>query len=431
VKILSKDKVEPLAVTAVSIIARAAHLLFFLVIGNKYGASSSTDFVIYMLAPLTVLSGVVSGAAETVVMPVFHKTDNPEAARYIFLYSIKKIIIFTLPISFIIVAILSAAFQKYDFLTIATLLFIPLLSGLSSLKTGVLNASGRFRAAVSGPFFGALSAVTFLFFAPVNIYCFSLSFFIFELGKFLFLFLFDDIATGKIPKKNESDDRIITWGIRNAKWQLLGSFVFSLGYPVDIWFASTLDSGSVTFVEYANKLWNIVPLFFVGHITVIYAAFSKASIQGSTSINIHRAAIRYLFFGAAGSLFVFFASDCIIRMLYGFGEMNVQHQEKLSDLLKNYLIGAGPYVGGLVYVRAMSAAGRSDLLFAVACFGSLCNVIFDALFIRVVGLNGIGLATSLIYIINFFIFSCCHENIKKTSFVCRHLYSFNKESSSS
>lgn len=408
-KILSKNRLEPLLVTAVSIIARAAHLLFFLIIGNKYGASSSTDFVIYMLAPLTILSGVVSGAADTVVMPVFHKIDHPGNAKYIFIFFIKKIITFILPISIFFIIISSVIIQKYDLLIIIVLFSIPVFSGLTSLKIGILNASNRFRVAMIGPFFGSISAIIFLFFTPVNKYYLGSSFLVFEIGKFICLYFFKNITTNSISLRTEHGDQLIKWGLHNAKWQFLGSFVLSLVYPVDIWFASMLATGSVTFVEYANKLWNIVPLFFVGHISIIYSIFSKATAKGINSINIHRIAVQYLFFGVIASLAIFSVSDFIIKMLYGFGKMNMQQQAELSALLKSYLIGAGPYVGGLVYVRAMSAAGRTDLLFTVASIGLLCNIIFDALFIRIAGLNGIGLATSAVYLFNFIWLSYFHH----------------------
>ena len=318
-----------------------------------------------------------------------------------------------MPLSILAVICSSIIVKKYDILIIIVLFSVPVFSGLASLKIGVLNASNRFRVAMLGPFFGSISAVIFLFFTPSNKYYLGASFLVFEVGKIICLFLFKDITTNSSSFRSDHGDQLIKWGLHNAKWQFLGSFVLSLVYPVDIWFASTLYAGSVTFVEYANKLWNIVPLFFVGHITIIYATLSKAKATGVKSINTHRIAIKYLFFGVIVSLVILSVSDVIIRMLYGFGKMSMQQQRELSTFLKSYLVGAGPYVGGLVYVRAMSAAGRTDLLFAIACIGLLCNIIFDALFIRIAGLNGIGLATSVDYLCIFFLLTYFYSKNEK------------------
>jgi peptidoglycan biosynthesis protein MviN/MurJ (putative lipid II flippase) len=406
-----KNKIEPLIVTIANIVARGSHLLFFLVIGNKYGASGTTDIVLYLLAPLTVLTAVASGAAESVIMPAFHKTDNIDTARYLFVYAVKKITIFILPLSLLIILIFSAINKHFDFWMIAILLPTPLFGSLAAFKIGVLNASNKFRLAVLGPLFGGIAAVSFLVLAPVNMYCFGLSFLLFELCKAGGLYFFKDLTQGGRPLQSDAGDKIIRCGVKNTKLQVISSLILALVYPVDIWFAGTLETGSITFVEYANRLWNIVPLLFVGHIAITYASLSKAASGkvSNNALNIHRIAVRYLFLGIGLSLTVILTSHSISRLLFGFGEMSIQQQDILADLLNSYLLGAGMYVGGLVYVRAMSAMGRVDLLLAVACLGLLCNIICDAVFVRLIGVNGIGLATSVVYTCNFFALAYLYE----------------------
>ena len=168
-----KNKIEPILVTLVNIIARGSHLVFFIVIGNKYGASTVTDTVIFLLTPLMVLTAVTSSSAEAVIMPAFHKIDNSDTAKYLFLYSIKKNILFVLPSSIVIVLIFSAVARHWDFLLMIILMPVPLIGSLSALKAGVLNASNRFRVAISGPLFGGITAVSFLLIMPTNAYFFG------------------------------------------------------------------------------------------------------------------------------------------------------------------------------------------------------------------------------------------------------------------
>lgn len=419
---LSSSKTEPLIITAVNIAARAAHLLFFIVIGNKYGSSTITDSVITLLAPLVVLTGIVSGAADVVAMPVFHKARNKNDAKYIYRFFLRRIICYLIPSS-VLITIITSLFCNYsDFFLILILSPIPLLASLSALKAGILNASNRFRASVSGPFFGAITAVFFLLIAPVNIYCFALSFLLFEAGKISGLYLFRDITSGGNSLKTDFSSQIITWGYRNVKLQLIASLILSLIYPIDIWFAGTLGEGSVTFVEYANKLWNVIPLFFAGHIALTYYSLSKAVNKSSESfetINIHNVALRYLLLGTIASCIVIFTSDSLIRMSFGIGKISIQQQASLSGLLDSYLAGAGFYVGGLVYVRMMSATGRTDILLIIACLSLLCNIICDVLFIKIAGLNGIGFATSTVYFCNFFLFAYLYERTEKTNLLKR------------
>jgi len=414
-----KNKIEPLIVTLVNILARGSHLLFFIVIGNKYGTSGITDTVVFFLAPLMVLTAVVSGAAETVIMPVFHRAENADTAKYLFVYSVKKIAMFTLPIGTIINILFAMITGYWNFMLMIILLPVPLFGALSSLKSGVLNASGRFRVAILGPLFGGLTAVSFLLFAPVNLYSFGLSFLFFELGKMGSLWFSKDITSGGHPLRSAIGDSIAKWGTSNARLQIISSLLLALVCPVDVWFASTLEIGSITFVEYANKLWNIIPLLFVGHIAITYSSLSKAESAHkklANPINVHTIALRYGALGVGASIMVIMISKHIIGFLYGFGKMDAQQQVVLANLLNSYLLGAGPYVGALVYVRAMSAMGRVDLLFAVACLGLACNIVCDTIFIRIAGLNGIGFATSTVYLCNSLTLAYLYEKNRRKKY---------------
>jgi peptidoglycan biosynthesis protein MviN/MurJ (putative lipid II flippase) len=100
------------------------------------------------------------------------------------------------------------------------------------------------------------------------------------------------------------------------------------------------------------------------------------------------------------SLVVIASSDFIIDLLYGFGKMNESARMKLADLLVCYLVGTGPFLGGLVYVRALSSEGRIAVITGIAAIGVMVNIGSNAVLIKFFGLNGIGLATSLTYGIN-------------------------------
>jgi putative peptidoglycan lipid II flippase len=410
------DRIEPLIVTIVNILARGSHLLFFIVIGNKYGASGITDAVIFLLTPLLVITAVATGAAEAVIMPSFHKVDNADTAKYLFVYSTKKVIKYILPSSLIVIGICSVITRQWNLFLVLILLPVPLIGSFSSLKVGILNASNRFRIAILGPLFGGLTAVLFLAFAPINMYCFALSFLLFELGKLGGIWFFKDITSGGQPLRSILADSIAKRGAGNARLQIIGSFILALVYPVDVWFASTLEIGSITFVEYANKLWNIIPLFFVGHIAIIYSSLSKKEagyLDTPTSLKVHKLALKYGVLGGLASLLVIGFSNFIVSCLYSFGQMDNSQQIMLANLLKSYLLGAGPYVGALVYVRALSVLGRIDFLLVVACQGLFCNIVCDYIFVKIFGLNGIGFATSIVCFCSYLALSYLYGKISK------------------
>ncbi|MGR0479911.1 MAG: lipid II flippase MurJ [Candidatus Electronema sp. V4] len=410
---LSSNKIEPLLITAVNIAARAVHLVFFIAIGNKYGSTELTDSVYSLLAPLVILTGVATGVAETVAMPVFHKLKNKNEVKYVFIFFLRKIVICISASCIVVSFVSSILYHEKDYLTVSILSLIPFFASLTAIKIGILNASNKFKAAVSGPLFGASAATFFLLVCPIHIYFFASSFLVFEIAKLIGLSFFRDISHGGVPEKTVQTEKVIHWGYKNAKIQLAASFVMALIYPVDVWFAKSLsETGAVTFVEYANKLWNLIPLLFTGHIALVYAYLSKtASTSGESfrKINIHSIAFHYMLLGTTAGIIVIFTSDYIVSLLFGSGKITAQQQIALSSLLKSYLFGSGFYIGGLVYVRALSALGNVNILLAITSFSVVCNIFYDYILIKISGLTGIGMATSLVYASNYFLLIFYYE----------------------
>jgi O-antigen/teichoic acid export membrane protein len=72
----------------------------------------------------------------------------------------------------------------------------------------------------------------------------------------------------------------------------------------------------------------------------------------------------------------------------------------LAGLLGWYLAGTAPYIAGMVYVRALSAEGRSGVLTSVAAFGVMFFGLMTAPLVAWIGLDGVGLATSTVSFAN-------------------------------
>jgi len=400
-----QNKVEPCLVTLANLAARASHLVFFLAIGNIYGANHITDLVLYLQAPLLVLMTVVAGATDAVVMPSFHKADEKDTAKFIFNWVIRRIVSIILPLSFSILVIFSFYRGIFDWILIALLCPIPLFGALASFKAGVLNASDKFRVAMLGPLFGGMLSVPYIFLSSRSIYSLSISLLLFEVGKVVGLYIFKDLTYGGVSRKSEQGATIIRWGSKNAKWQIIGSFVFSMVFLVDVFFASCMEVGSISMVEYANKLWNIVPLLFTGHIAISYASMSKR-FNKDENINyiVNNIAIKYGVLAFVISLLLILLSPEIVSILYQFGNFNPKELHIFSGLLQCYLVGAGPYVYSLVYVRAFSTIGLLRVICIIALLAFVFNILFDVILINYYSIYGIGLATSLVYTMNAILF---------------------------
>jgi putative peptidoglycan lipid II flippase len=390
------------SITAFSLFSRALYLLLFLFIGNRFGANDTTDTVFLFQAPLLVLISVIAGAADAVVMPAMHRAFRGQCVKPLLWALVRRVIIFIAPASILILLVTSKVYHDATMGFIALLAPMPVLAGFSSINMGVLNAEGKHRRALLGPLYGSLVSMPLIFFLPPSAFNLASILLLFEFGRAggLWVHARQNYTKREHDEGSEADS-VIAWANQRAMFQAVGSFLLALNPLVDVVLASILGTGAVTNVEYANRLWNTVPLLLSGHLMLVYATMSRAASSGQIDRRqVHYNAIKLGAIASVLSLVAIVGSRVIIDLLYGFGKMEKANLDTLADLLSCYLIGAGPFLAGLVYVRALSAEGRTKIMRNVAAVSVLVNIVLNVLLIKVYGLNGIGLATSFAYIVN-------------------------------
>lgn len=383
-------------ISIANIIARLTHLLLFVVIGNRYGISGVTDEIFLIYAPLAVLMTVTNSVAEVVVMPIFHRAKMVGVTDQIAFLFI-KIIFLAVPITAAVVLLLSYMFFfEFNYFVFFIFILLPILSTLSSFFMGYLNSRDKLAIAMLGPFYGGIIAIPVCLYLDVSTISLALVFLVFELFRFLGLYFHSNDIQIKNSKIYSRTKELFSWGIKNAKIQAVGALLLALNPMIDIYFANNLDFGDVTNVEYANRLWNIVYVVFVGFIAFTYAQMSKSA--ANNSLNKKRVNIVSFWVGIVAliiSLIVIIFSDLIIDNLYRFSNMNDLLLSKLSTLFVFYLVGTAPFIASMIYVRAFSALGVIRILSVVAFISVISNILLNFILIKYFGVYGIGLSTSI------------------------------------
>lgn len=389
-------------VTVANLVARGGHLILFVSIGNRYGIDVTTDTVFYLYAPLIVIISVGAGVADTIVMPVMHRAFMLESAYKVHRALQRRLVRLVVPVSIVSLFLVWMTDPNASISLIILLLPVPICGSLAAYYSGILNAHGRHVAATLGPLYGCVASIPFVFILPKTAHSLAGLLLMFELAKVVGLAI-NAHKTGlhvhdhRGPELSDETRKLITWATNNGTWQILGSLLVAMNPLIDILFANSLGPGSVTSVEYAGRLWNLVYVFFTGHLTLLYAAMSKQISRGRIDYRyLHRAAFRVgvTAFVAAFGLILF--TEPLIRSMYGMGVMSSANTKNLADLLRYYLLGVAPFIGGLVYVRALSAEGKTKILAKIALISVASNILFNGLLIPLLGLNGIGMATSVV-----------------------------------
>jgi peptidoglycan biosynthesis protein MviN/MurJ (putative lipid II flippase) len=400
-----------LSITGVNIFARVFHLLLFLLIGNLYGIGESADLVFLVYAPLSVIMSVVAGAADVIIMPGVHRAEKyncvPGFLRAILIRALIFVLLATVAVGIASVLINPDILRASG--VIALLLPIPFLACISSFSANFLNAHDKFRQAVLGPVFGTIGSVLVITLLPVSSTVLALALLSYEAGSAGGLWIIARPISARQGKGDCEQVREVThWAMNGARMQVAGSLFAALNPMINIMFANSIGPGSVATVEYANRLWNFVPLLFSGSLMIFYSQRSRAESRQDErdSGNTHAVAIYLGVIALVFSLAVIFGSTDIINLIYGRGNMTAVDKSALAHLLSMYLLGSSAYIAGLVYVRAISALGKVYILTQAAALSVLLNLLFNLIMIHFFGLSGIGIAVSLTNIvISLFLFS--------------------------
>lgn len=387
-------------ITALNVAARVAHLLLFLGIGNRFGANEITDTVFLLQAPLVVVNSIVASTAELVVMPALHRAEAAGAVAAVYHRLARHALALVLPATALGLLGSSLWTGRFEPLALALLLPMPVLATVAALRGGLLHAHGRHGRAYLGALYGSLAGGAALALAPLTVLGLVAVPVSFEAGRLVGLAAHTrGLVPPRPPRVAPLPVGLDAWPGRNALLYAVAAFGSAMNLLVDLFFAGRLPPGSVSQVEYASRLWYGVPLLLSGHLTLFHARLSRRAAAGVPNARfVHRAALGL---GAAGlvlSLVLVLAAPLLIDVLYGFGRLGDTQRGSLARLFQGYLAGAGVFLGGIAYVRALSASGEAAALATVALSGVVVNALLNLLLIRAFGLVGIGLATSATYL---------------------------------
>jgi putative peptidoglycan lipid II flippase len=91
-------------------------------------------------------------------------------------------------------------------------------------------------------------------------------------------------------------------------------------------------------------------------------------------------------------------SNIIVRHLFQHGAFSAQDTAVVSRVQAMYALQIPFYAAGLLYVRMLTAMRRNDLVMISAGINLILDIVLNLICIRLLGVAGIALATSLFFI---------------------------------
>lgn len=296
---------------------------------------------------------------------------------------------------------------------------VVMLSGIISIWGGVLNAGENFALAALSPIITPIMMIVLLLAVP--------SWGIFALATGLvFGAAIEIVVMGAalhkrqillLPKWYGFDANLRQVASQYAP-MIAGALLICSASTVDQAMAAMLSPGSVAALNYGNKvIASPISLITTALGTAVVPYFSKMVAFGDwKGLNRTLKKILLLIFFTTvpltGFLLVF--SELITQVLFQRGSFTHEDMHLVSQIQSFYSLQIPFYIGNLVLVRFMTSIQKSHILILVSGVDLMINIAFNYLFMQLIGIKGIALSTSCVYLFSFsFLFVLSNKQIRK------------------
>ena len=396
-------------------------------VAKYFGATGTTDaFLVALIIPSSILGLFASGFG-TLVIPYYleKKSQSAEAARRfvnsaftvwgsIFLAISLLIFIFT-PAC---VHVIAYGFSGERFALAVTLTRYLLIAGLFTVLigmfTGLFQAEKQFFFPIFMTFLGNAALVLSLFFLHryLGLHSWTVGQLLNASIAFFAMFF---VLWWRYKFFHTLSFRQVDWAEIRQFALLLMPLVISGGLSmlnqiVDKTIASGLDAGSIAALNFSARVWGIpISLLAVPIATAIFPAFSELALNGSARreyeerLNKTIGVSFYLIIPS--SFFLFFLAQPLVRLFFERGAFDLKATVLTAFVTQMYALGLfghalSPILAKVFYSFKNTA---TPLIIGGLCVG--LNIILNIILSRLMGAAGIALATSIVMILNFILYT--------------------------
>ncbi|HAJ64643.1 MAG TPA: murein biosynthesis integral membrane protein MurJ [Cyanobacteria bacterium UBA8543] len=404
-----------------------------LVVAWRFGTGEALDaFFIALIVPSFIFV-VVAESFNAAFIPTYirvREQDGLEVAQRLFsgvvvwsLALLGIITILMIATASLYLPLLAGGFspQKLDltFHLICTIAPVVPLSGIVVIWGAVLNAGERFALAAISPALTALVTILLLlanqdwgiFALAIGLVC----------GTLLEMILLGTALKRQgfsLWPKWYGFDSHLRQVVNQYAPMSAGAFLMCSTNLVDQSMAAMLSPGSVAALNYGNKVIALpISLITTALSTAVIPYFSKM-VAEENWLGVRDTVKRYLWLvvittvPVTGVLFLF--SQPIIELLLQRGSFTAKDTYIVAQIQAMYALQLPFYVGGVFVVRLISSMQLNQILMWAAGFNLIINICLNYLFMQWLGVKGIALSTSCVYVFSFlYVFFCASNNLRK------------------
>ena len=406
-----------ISVGGFTIMVKLAAIAKQLVIASGFGTSDALDaFLIAFLVPSFAIN-VAAGSFNAALIPTYievREREGQDAAQRLFasVMVLSTLLIIALSgvlalLSPYFIPIIGSGFSPEKQALTRSLFFVTLpvlvISGLATIWASILNAEERFALAAVAPIMIPAVAVAAILLLGTKWGIYALA--IGTVGGGLL-----EAALLARGLKRQGFPLFPRWyGLSPAVKQVArqyapmaaGALLMSSTEVVDQSMAAMLGPGSVSALSYGNKVVSlIIGIGSLSLSTAIFPHFSR--MVASNDWTGVRATVKtyvrlVLLITVPMTLAVFYLSDPVVAFLFERGAFTSGDSRLVGQIQALYILQLPFYIMGIMIVRLISAFKANHILMWGAVISLILNIFFNILFMRLMGLKGIALSTSCVY----------------------------------
>jgi putative peptidoglycan lipid II flippase len=406
-------------VAAMTAVVKAAAMLKDIVLAHRFGAGDALDaFYVALLLP-NFLSSTVGESFGASFIPVYMELRETEgnavAQRLLSTLTCCSLVIFLgLAVALglfggSVLPLMGSGFDPAK-IALAKTLSVPLLIGLglcgvNALSHAALNTHNQFGISGVAPIMTpVLIIATLAFGSQWGVYAVAIGTCLGGVADLILCWLaLRHLGISLGPR---------WYGLSPALRKVFGQFapllagglLMGSATVVDQAMAGMLSQGSVTALNYATKLLTLPMWIGVHSLSVaVFPSLSQLSARSDWAGMRHvlRTYARLILLVSVPITFVLVRySEPLVALIFK-GGVFTEHDVRLVARVQMLLSLQLPfYALAILWVRALSALKHSHILMWGTVINVIANALLNILFMRILGLPGIALSTSIVYVIS-------------------------------
>ncbi|QKF67577.1 lipid II flippase [Arcobacter venerupis] len=178
-----------------------------------------------------------------------------------------------------------------------------------------------------------------------------------------------------------------------------GSSTLHISAFIDTWLASFLISGSISYLYYANRIFQLpLAIFAIATSIALFPMVAKAikNKDEDRALRLMKKSALILFALLSISTFIGIVfNEFIIKLLFERGQFTSSDTQNTAFILVMYLIGLLPFGLAKIFSLWLYAKEQQFLTAKISMYSLTCNIIFSLILIKPFGAAGLAFAGTI------------------------------------